>query len=135
MSTSATALRMVGIPGAEAVWLLEGSRLGRLVYNQQETILVRPSHHVWELGRLIIRTPASAAAIPAEATYHVDDISASTGAGWTATMSGPVEPVTDPDEAAHYRRTLRGWTHGPHDAVLRMQPKTVSGFRLVLTEK
>jgi hypothetical protein len=38
--------------------------------------------------------------------------------------------ITDPDEAAHYRRTLSGWMHGPHDTLLRLHPATVSGFRL-----
>ncbi|WP_408997238.1 hypothetical protein [Streptomyces europaeiscabiei] len=42
--------------------------------------------------------------------------------------------MTDPDEGAHYLRALPGWTHGPHDTLLRLQPKTVSGFRLARTE-
>ncbi|MFK0110228.1 hypothetical protein [Streptomyces sp. NPDC091217] len=40
-----------------------------------------------------------------------------------------VEVINDPDEAAHCHRTLVGWTHGPHDTLLRLHPKTVAGFR------
>ena len=35
MSTPPASLRMVEISGAEALWLLEGSALGRLVYTQR----------------------------------------------------------------------------------------------------
>jgi hypothetical protein len=134
MSTPPATLRMVEVSGAEALWLLEGSSLGRLVYAQREPTVVRPARHVWEYGRLVVRTPVPAAAVPATATYHVDEIQAVPGTGWTVTCSGPAEVITDPDEASHYRRTLSGWTHGPHDTLLRLHPKTVTGFRLVRAE-
>ncbi|WP_416975074.1 pyridoxamine 5'-phosphate oxidase family protein [Streptomyces sp. 4F14] len=126
--------RMVEVSGAEALWLIEGSSSGRLVYVQRELTTVRPARHVWEYGRLIVRTPAPAASVPATAAYHVDEIRAVHGTGWTVTVSGPVEVITDADEAAHYRRTLSGWTHGPHDTLLRLHPKTVAGFRLARPE-
>ncbi|MGW5665232.1 pyridoxamine 5'-phosphate oxidase family protein [Streptomyces sp. NPDC003758] len=134
MSTPPAPLRMVEVSGAEALWLVEGSSIGRLVYVQRDLTAVRPARHVWEYGRLVVRTPAPAAAVPATAMYHVDEIRAVHGTGWTVTVSGPAEVITDPDEAAHYRRTLAGWTHGPHDTLLRLHPKTVTGFRLARAE-
>jgi hypothetical protein len=131
MSTSPASLRMVEVSGAEALWLLEGSALGRLVYPQRDLCVVRPGRHTWEYGRLVVRTPAPVTAIPVDATYHVDEVRTVTGTGWSVTVAGPVDMITDPDEAAHYRRTLSGWTHGPHDTLLRLHPKAVSGFRLV----
>ncbi|MET8452805.1 pyridoxamine 5'-phosphate oxidase family protein [Streptomyces sp. NPDC005209] len=130
MSTVPAALRMVEVSGAEALWLLEGSSHGRLVYVQRDQTVIRPARHVWEHGRLVVRTPAPAAAMPSTATYHVDEIRAVPGTGWTVTASGPTEVITDPDEAAHHRRTLTGWTHGPHDTLVRLHLKTVAGFRL-----
>lgn len=56
------------------------------------------------------------------------------GIGWTVTVTGPAEVVTDPDEAGHYRRALHGWAHGPHDALVRIRPQTVTGFRLARAE-
>jgi hypothetical protein len=53
MSTSPATLRMVEVSGAEALWLLESSSLGRLVYVQRELTVVRPARHVWEYGRLV----------------------------------------------------------------------------------
>ena len=134
MTTSPATLRMVEVSGAEALWLLEGCSIGRLVYVQRDLTVVRPGRHAWEYGRLVVRTPAPAPAVPATATYHVDEIRAVPGTGWTVTVSGPAEVISDPDEAAYYRRTLSGWTHGPHDTLLRLHPKTVAGFRLARSE-
>ncbi|MGW2938531.1 pyridoxamine 5'-phosphate oxidase family protein [Streptomyces sp. NPDC001156] len=134
MSTARGTLRMVEVSGPEALWLLEGSTLGRLVYAQRDLTVIRPARHVWECGRLVIRTPAPASATPETATYHADEIRTVPGTGWTVTVCGPVEVITDPDEAAHYRRTLSGWSHGPHDTLLRLHPKTVAGFRLARPE-
>lgn len=92
-------------------------------------------------SRLVVRTPAPAGTVPATATYHVDEIRAVPGTGWTVTVCGSAEVITDPDEAAlphcpegvggtPIRRTPTGWTHGPHDTLLRLHPKSVTGFRL-----
>ncbi|MDU0255228.1 pyridoxamine 5'-phosphate oxidase family protein [Streptomyces sp. PU10] len=127
---STVPLRMSEVSGPEALWLLKGSSLGRLVYVQRGLTVIRPARHVWGVGRLIIRTPAQAVAVPATATYHVDDVHAASGTGWSVTANGPTEVINDPDETAHYRRTLSGWSHGPHDTIVRIRPQTVTGFRL-----
>ncbi|MEV4859112.1 pyridoxamine 5'-phosphate oxidase family protein [Streptomyces ossamyceticus] len=134
MSLPPAALRMAEVSGAEALWLVEGSSFGRLVYPQRGQTLVRPARHVWEYGRLIVRAPVQGAVVPEVVTYQVDEIRVVAGTGWTVTLSGPTEVITDADEAAHHQRTLAGWTHGPHDTVLRMLPQTVSGFRLSRVE-
>ncbi|MEV8018066.1 pyridoxamine 5'-phosphate oxidase family protein [Streptomyces sp. NPDC086554] len=134
MSTTPASLRMVEVSGAEALWLLEGSRLGRLVCVHKDAAIVRPAAHVLEFGRLVVRTPVPAAAVPQTVTYHVDEIRTATGTGWTVTATGPAEVITDPDERAHYRRTLTGWSHGPHDTLVRIHPQTVTGFRLARAE-
>jgi len=141
MSTVPAALRMVEVSGAEALWLLEGSALGRLVYMQREATVIRPGRHTWEYGRLVARAPVRAAAIPLTATYQVDEVRVATGIGWTVTVAGPVEVITDLNEAAlphslkgmggaPIRRTLTGWRYGPHDTIVRIHPQSVCGFRL-----
>ncbi|WP_330358010.1 pyridoxamine 5'-phosphate oxidase family protein [Streptomyces chartreusis] len=107
MSLPPAALRMAEVSGAEALWLVEGSSLGRLVYPQRGQSAIRPARHVWEYGRLIVRAPVRAAALPETVTYQVDEIRVVGGTGWT---------------------------HGPHDTVLCLRPKTVSGFRLLRAE-
>ncbi|WP_327252634.1 pyridoxamine 5'-phosphate oxidase family protein [Streptomyces sp. NBC_01244] len=127
--------RMIEVSGTEALWLLEGSSQGRLVYVQRELAVVRPAVHVMEYGRIVVRSPVQAATIPGRAllTYQVDEIRTPAGTGWTVTAHGPADVIADADEAAHYRRTLPGWAHGPHDTLLRLHPQQVSGFRLART--
>ncbi|MDD9380478.1 pyridoxamine 5'-phosphate oxidase family protein [Streptomyces sp. ZAF1911] len=124
--------RMIEVSGTEALWLLEGSTQGRLIYLQRETAMVRPATHVMEYGRLVIRAPVQSAAVLGRSllTYQVDEIHTPAGTGWTVTAHGPADVIGNPDEAAHYRRTLSGWSHGPHDTLLRLHPQQVSGFRL-----
>lgn len=125
--------RMIEVSGAEALWLLEGSASGRLVYIQRDVPMVRPAAHVVEYGRLIVRAPVAAAAFTGTSTvvtYHVDHLHSPAGRGWSVTATGPAEVVTDPNEAAHYLRTLSGWAHGPHDTLLRIRPQNVNGYRL-----
>ncbi|MFI1198861.1 pyridoxamine 5'-phosphate oxidase family protein [Streptomyces sp. BHT-5-2] len=132
MTTPPTAARrMVDISGEEALYLLAGASLGRLVYEQRDVIAVRPAVHVLEYGRLIVRTPVPAATLAARVTvtYHADQINPTTGTGWAVSASGLAEVVTDPGETGHYRRTLSGWVHGPHDTLLRIHPQTVNGYR------
>ncbi|MGW3974691.1 pyridoxamine 5'-phosphate oxidase family protein [Streptomyces ardesiacus] len=136
MTTTPAPRRLVEVSGAEALYLLEGSRTGRLVYVHRGAPTVRPAAHVLEYGRLVIRTPVPVAALPdgATVTYHADEIRTAIGTGWSVTATGPIELITDPDETAHYRRTLTGWTHGPHDTLVRIHPQSVSGFRLARAE-
>ncbi|MEU7182150.1 MULTISPECIES: pyridoxamine 5'-phosphate oxidase family protein [Streptomyces] len=126
-----TPRRMIDVSGEEALYLLEGASQGRLVYEQRDATALRPASHVLEYGRLIVRAPAPAAAFCGRitVTYHADRIHPVAGTGWAVTAAGPAEVVTDGDEGAHYRRTLPGWVHGPHDAVLRIHPQTVTGYR------
>ncbi|MFF4407542.1 pyridoxamine 5'-phosphate oxidase family protein [Streptomyces sp. NPDC001262] len=123
--------RMLDVSGEEAWYLLGGASQGRMLYEQRDTIAVRPASHVLEYGRLIVRTPAAHTALTnrVSVTYHCDCLHPNTGTGWAVTATGPAEPITDPDEAAHYRRTLPGWAHGPHDALLRIHPQSVTAFR------
>lgn len=111
-------------------------RPGSLVYVRREIPVVRLAVHILEYGRLIVRAPAQAAALSCRPslTYHAEEITTAGGFGWTVTVTGPAEVITDPDEAAHYRRTLPGWAHGPHDTLVRIRPQTVTGFRLAHAE-
>ncbi|MFT2015535.1 pyridoxamine 5'-phosphate oxidase family protein [Streptomyces sp. 796.1] len=135
MSPTDAAHRLVEVSGAEALYLLEGSSSGRLVYPHRGAPALRPAAHVLAHGHLVVRAPVPGAALRqggAPVAYHVDawPTAAGKGAGWSLTVSGPAELLTDRDEVAHYRRTLTGWIHGPHDTLVRLLPQSVTGFRL-----
>ncbi len=130
--TTPTARRMAEVSGAEALWLLQGADHGRLVYVRRERCVVRPAVHVLEYGRLVVRAPVQSDLLTVRSmlTYQTDEIRLPAGTGWSVTVSGPAEPVTNPAEATHYSRTLPGWAYGPHDTLLRITPQTVTGYRL-----
>ena len=89
----------------------------------------RPARHVWEFGRLIVRTPTPPDPVPLSPTYPMDDVGAATDTDWTVSATGPADVITDPDEAAHYRCTLPGRVHGPHDPLVRIRTQSATGFR------
>ncbi|WP_225801718.1 pyridoxamine 5'-phosphate oxidase family protein [Streptomyces sp. NK15101] len=122
--------RLVEMPGAEALWLLEGGKHGRLVLIRRGEPFVRPAVHIWTHGHLVVRTPVQATAVPSTVTYQVDRFPAPSASGWSISVTGPATEITEPHEAAHYRRALDGWVHGPHDTLLRITPQTLTGFRL-----
>ncbi|MGW5779446.1 pyridoxamine 5'-phosphate oxidase family protein [Streptomyces sp. NPDC003863] len=123
---------MVEVSGTESLWLLEGAAQGLLIHSRRDRAVVRPAVHVLECGRLVVRAPVQGGLVAGRPTltYQVQDVRLPAATGWSVTVTGPAEAVTDPDEAAHYRRTLPGWAYGPHDTVLRIQPQTVTGYRL-----
>ncbi|WP_327720264.1 pyridoxamine 5'-phosphate oxidase family protein [Streptomyces sp. NBC_00490] len=97
--------RTTEVSGSEALGLLQGAAQGSMVHVRREMPVVRPTVHVREYGRLIVRTPAQAAALACR-----------------------------PSLTAHYRRILPGWAHDPHDTLVRMRPQAVAGFRLAHAE-
>ncbi|MEU2155737.1 pyridoxamine 5'-phosphate oxidase family protein [Streptomyces sp. NPDC019396] len=123
---------MLEISGTEALWLLEDAHTGRLVYIQRNQAMIRPACHLLEHGQLIVRAPVQPLIVHSRTalTYHCENIQHPAGTGWTLTTHGPGDPITDPYEEAHYRRTLPGWAHGPHDTLLRLTPQSITGFRL-----
>ncbi|MGW2554258.1 pyridoxamine 5'-phosphate oxidase family protein [Streptomyces sp. NPDC001635] len=126
MSASPIILRMIEVSRAAALWLLKGSCLGRLIRVKRDRTTVRPARHVWEYGRpMIVRASAPAATV----RHDVEGIRIVPATGWTVTVAGPAEVITDPAAAAHHRRSLSGRTHGRHDTLLRLHPKTVTGLR------
>lgn len=136
-------LNLTDMSGPEVIWLLEGAShgspvyRGRLVYTQREQAVIRPATHVMASGRLVVRAPVQTSVVEGRAmlTYQVDQIHPRTGTGWTLTVHGPAVVITDPDEAAHYRRLLPGVAHGPHDTLLRLHPQTLTGHRLAPAEE
>ncbi|MGW3095437.1 pyridoxamine 5'-phosphate oxidase family protein [Streptomyces sp. NPDC001102] len=142
MSTARATLRSVEVSGAEALCLLRRSRLGRLVSTQRDLTVLWPAAHLWADGRLLVRTSGPAPEGPATATYEVEENRAVPGTGWTVTVSGPAEVATGTDAATAddavtdgtRQRALGGWTPGPQDTILRIRPRTVTGFRVARGE-
>lgn len=134
--TTPVSRRMVEVPGSEALWLLEGGAQGHVVYVRREIPVVRPAVHILEYGRLIVRTPAQATALACSTIAHL-----SRGRDQDdgrdrldRDRHGTCRDHHRSGRSGHYRRTLPGWAHGPHDTLVRIHPQTVTGFRLAHAE-
>lgn len=119
----------------EALRRLGSVPLGRIVFTRHAMPVIRPVNHLIDEGQVIIGSHESPAiAIDQElgtvVVYEADDLDPATGTGWSVMVTGLAWLVTDPDQAARYRRALRPPVAGPISQVIRIDPQIVSGFEL-----
>ncbi|MFF7969885.1 pyridoxamine 5'-phosphate oxidase family protein [Streptomyces sp. NPDC007905] len=135
--------RRVDLDRAEALRLLAGVPLGRLVFTRQALPTIRPVNHVLDGGDIVIRTHEGAAltsqAQQVDGTgvvvaYEADSIDPDTHLGWSVVVTGYARLVTDPDELARIRGLLEPWAPSPGmDQAVRIRPDLVTGVLLTET--
>ncbi|MFF0430755.1 pyridoxamine 5'-phosphate oxidase family protein [Streptomyces sp. NPDC004327] len=130
----------VELDADEALRLLAGVPLGRIVFSRQALPAVRPVNHLMDGGDIVIRTHEGAAltlqakeagAGGVVVAYEADEIDLDARLGWSVVVTGYCRLVDDPEEAARYRSVLRPWTDQKTDHVVRIHPDLVTGVRLV----
>lgn len=135
-----TSRRTVELDTDEALRLLAGVPLGRIVFTRRALPAVRPVNHLVDGGDIVVRTHEGAALTlqAREAgsngvvvAYEADDIDLDARLGWSVVVTGYCRLVDDPEEAARYRAVLRPWTDQRTDHVVRIRPDLVTGVRLV----
>jgi hypothetical protein len=124
----------------EAVRLLEGAPLGRVVFTEHALPAIRPVNHVLDEGRIIIRTHEGAALTSAVhdarglgtvVAYEADSIDPLTHLGWSVVVTGYARPVTLPAELDRYRALFTPWFDAEMDHVVRITPELVTGVRFI----
>ncbi|MFD6357035.1 pyridoxamine 5'-phosphate oxidase family protein [Nocardia tengchongensis] len=124
----------------ESLRLLAGAAYGRVVFSHQALPAIRPVNHLLDDGMIIIRTRLSAQlAIIVRAdggtgevvAYEADELDPILHTGWSVVVTGFARSVTDPTRVARYRRLLRPWVNKTMNAVIEIEPKIVTGIRLV----
>ena len=119
----------------EAVALLAGVSLGRIVFTRNALPTVRPVNHALIDGRLVIRTREGAAvatAVGGEGTvvaYEADMIDPDTHLGWSVVVTGFARLVRDPAQLARYEARLQPWIDRTMEQAVVIQLDLVSGFR------
>ncbi|MGW5333945.1 pyridoxamine 5'-phosphate oxidase family protein [Streptomyces bauhiniae] len=121
----------------EALCLLGGVRLGRIVFTRHALPTVRPVHHVLDGGDIVIRVHEDAVLASAArqdelvVAYEADAIDSDTHLGWSVVVTGYAHLVTDADELARIRRLLAPWApRQGRDYAVRIRPGLVTGVRL-----
>jgi Pyridoxamine 5'-phosphate oxidase len=125
-------------------WHLLGSvSIGRVVFTQRAMPAIRPVNHLIDRRKIIIRTHLGAA-IASRALdgasqegrgsvvcYEADELNADRHTGWSVIATGLATLVTDPADVARYSAALEPWIAGELNQVVAIEPRFVSGLRLV----
>ena len=128
----------------EAIELTEGEcwqllcsvSLGRVVFTHHAMPAIRPVNHVVDDQRIIVRSHLGAA-ITARADagavvcYEADDLHPVRHTGWSVIATGLARLVQEPDAIAHYEQLLEPWVVGEMDHVISIEPRFITGVRLV----
>ena len=133
------ARRMAELGRAEAMALLGGVSLGRIVFTQHALPTIRPVNHVLDRGEIVIRTHAGAALTRQAGrsgsggvvvAYEAEAIDPHTHLGWSVIVTGYARLVTDPRDLARYQAMLEPWVDRTMDYAVRIRPDLVTGLRL-----
>lgn len=124
------------MPEATAMELLEKAPFGRVVFTMNALPAIRPVNHIVDGGAVVFRThegTAIASAVDGRGVvvaYEADDIDPVHRRGWSVIVLGTAHIVTDPVAVARYEGLLRPWVTTRMEHVVRIVPRTVTGFWL-----
>jgi len=117
---------------AEAVALLETMEVGRLVYTRHALPAVAPVNYAVSEGGIWIWTGSASslgqALRGAVVAFQVDDLDYATHSGWSVTVTGMAQVVTDKSLLA--RATIDGpvpWTPGIKEHLIQIPLTMVAG--------
>jgi uncharacterized protein len=124
---------------AECLALLRENKVGRFVFVDHMLLAVHPVAYAFDGGSIVFQTNGGAKLDAATkhdlAAFEVDYIDPELGRGWTVTLSGHAEAVTDPHEVARLRKLLpEPWTNDGSVDIIRMHAEIIQGRRKTLEE-
>ncbi len=124
------------LPRAECVQLMASVPIGRIFYNQWAMPAVAVVNFALDGDEsIVIRTEASgklwSAIRRTVVAFETDRVDEATRSGWSVTVVGRVEEVTDAREVAELRTLgLAPWAAGARDHFIRIRPEIVTGRRI-----
>jgi hypothetical protein len=130
--------RLVELSPQESMRLLRSVSVGRIVFTARALPAIRPVCHLVDGDDIVIRADDGAPIVSAlksasgsVVAYEADAIDPAGQLDWSVTVVGVARRVSDPDEAAGYRRALRPWTRDAKDQVIAIHADVIRGLRLV----
>jgi hypothetical protein len=117
---------------AEAIALLEGEEVGRLVYTRRALPAIRPVNYAVRGGAILIWTGSSSslgqAVRGAVVAFEVDELDRATRSGWSVTVTGTAQLVTDPELLSRARADGPvPWAAGVKEHLIRIPLTLVTG--------
>lgn len=115
--------------------LLETVRVGRLVFTEGALPAVHPvNFRLWR-GNVVVRVAGGAKLEAASrnlvVAFQADDLDPDLRTGWTVTVVGHAQRITDVDELVELSGTfVQPWAEGPRDHFIRIRIEKVTGRQL-----
>ena len=119
----------------ECLHLMTSVPVGRIIYTRQALPAVELVNFAVDNGDIIIRTDPSgklaAATREAVVAFEADSVDSDRHVGWSATVVGQSQEVTDPDEIGRLEQIgLYSWAPGDRQHFIRISPGILNGRRL-----
>jgi nitroimidazol reductase NimA-like FMN-containing flavoprotein (pyridoxamine 5'-phosphate oxidase superfamily) len=118
----------------EALALLASVPVGRIVFTVRALPAVQPMNFVVDNGEIVIRTgPGTKLAATLRngvVAFETDEIDPARSAGWSVTVVGRIQEITDPCEIERLDTALTPWAPGEREHFLKITPEVVTGRRL-----
>jgi len=120
--------------------LLKSASLGRVVFTHHAMPAIRPVNHLVDGQTIIFRSHLGAAIVSRAGAgagdgtvvcYEADDLDATRHTGWSVIVTGLARLVREPAAIERYERALEPWIAGQMDHVISIEPRFISGIRLV----
>jgi nitroimidazol reductase NimA-like FMN-containing flavoprotein (pyridoxamine 5'-phosphate oxidase superfamily) len=128
----------IDLTEGESLALLRSTSVGRIVFTRHAMPAIRPVNHLVDGRRIIIRTHLGAAIVSRTAdvtgvvvSYEADDLDPVRHTGWSVIVTGLASLVKEPEAIKRYSAQLEPWIAGEMDYVVSIDPRFVSGIRLV----
>jgi len=133
MYSNGSALRQMS--REECLQLMASVPVGRIIYTRQALPAVELVNFAIDNGDIIIRTDHSgklaAATREAVVAFEADSLDTDRHVGWSVTIVGQSQEVTDPDEVGRLERLgLSCWAPGEREHFIRIRPGILNGRRL-----
>jgi uncharacterized protein len=123
------------LPRTECLRLLATVAIGRISYTRQALPAVEPVNFALDDGTIVIRTDSggklAAATRRAVVAFQADHLDLVLRSGWSVTVIGRCEEVTDAGETARLESLgLESWAPGAKNHFLRIEAAIVTGRKL-----
>ncbi|MEV3936780.1 pyridoxamine 5'-phosphate oxidase family protein [Glycomyces sp. NPDC049804] len=115
------------------------AEFGRVAFIADDLPVIRPLNHTVIDGDIFVYThhdSAFARTVRAQpglpVSYQCDEIQAHGHIGWSVLVTGTATDVSDDPRPFQVGRPIQSWIDRPHDTVIAIRPRHVTGLRLTI---
>ena len=119
----------------ECAKLVAAGGIGRFIFSGERGPVAWPVNFRILNGDVVFRTESSSSALrhltQTDTSFEVDRLDEALTEGWSVLMTGQSRMIGDPAERALVESLgVQPWATGPHEAYVRLSPRTITGRRI-----